>query len=250
MVARLNGKIAIVTGAASGIGLAITEAFVAEGASVALFDRDAALLGHALVGSERVSRHVCDVTDANAVDAAIAAARERFGPINVLVNNAGIAISGGLEEIAEADWDRTFAVNVKSILLVSRRVIPMMRQSGGGSIVNIASESAFIGFAMHPAYCASKAAVVHLSRSMAARYAPDRIRTNALCPGTIDTPLYRSFLAQQSDPDAVNHAIETMHPLGIGTPQDIAYAAVYLASDESRYATGAPFLIDGGSTAV
>src|SRR5450631_1709630 len=98
MVARLNGKIAIVTGAASGIGLAITEAFVAEGASVALFDRDAALLGHALVGSERVSRHVCDVTDANAVDAAIAAARERFGPINVLVNNAGIAISGGLEE--------------------------------------------------------------------------------------------------------------------------------------------------------
>jgi NAD(P)-dependent dehydrogenase (short-subunit alcohol dehydrogenase family) len=126
----------------------------------------------------------------------------------------------------------------------------MMRGAGGGSIINVASESAFIGFAMHPAYCASKAAVVHLSRSMAAGLARDRIRVNALCPGTIDTSLYRNFLAQQPDPAAVNAMVEAMHPLGIGTPDDVAHAAVYLASDESRYATGAPMLVDGGAVAI
>jgi NAD(P)-dependent dehydrogenase (short-subunit alcohol dehydrogenase family) len=251
MPGRLAGKIAIVTGAASGIGLAIVEAFLREGARVALLDRSAPALAEAsrhLTGP--VSIHPCDVSIADEVDPALAAAVERQGAPDILVNNAGIAISGGLEEMSEADWDRTFDVNVKAIHLVSRRIIPLMRARGGGSIINIASESAFIGFAMHPAYCASKAAVVHLGRSMAARYAPDRIRVNALCPGTIDTPLYRHFLAQQPDPDAVQRQIEAMHPLGIGSPQDIAHAAVFLASDESRYATGAPFLIDGGSTAI
>lgn len=251
MAGRLAARTAVVTGAASGIGKAIAEAFVREGARVALLDRDGdALARLKSVLPENTSFHLCDVTDAAEVDSALAAAADRLGAANVLVNNAGISISGGLEEMSEADWDRTFAVNVKSVYLVSRRVIPAMRAGGGGSIVNVASESAFIGFSIHPAYCASKAAVVHLSRSMAARYARDGIRVNALCPGTIDTPLYRNFLAQQEDPDAVNRMVESMHPLGIGTPEDIAQAAVFLASDESRYATGAPFLIDGGATAI
>ena len=252
MSGRLEGKRAIVTGGASGIGRAIADAYLREGAHVAVFDRsEAALAALAADFSEAAySGFVCDVTNADAVDAAVGAARERQGPADILVNNAGISISGGLEEIAEVDWDLTFAVNVKSIYLVSRRVIPQMQKQGGGSIINMASESAYIGFAMHPAYCASKAAVLHLSRSMAARYAPDRIRTNALCPGTIDTPLYRNFLAQQESPDVVRRAVEAMHPLGIGTPEDIAHAAVFLGSDESRYATGAPFLIDGGATAI
>lgn len=247
---RLSGKTAVVTGGASGIGLAIVRAFLREGARVAVLDREAEKLDAVAELGDLGLAVACDVANAAEVDRAVASAADRLGPFDVLVNNAGIAIVGGLEEMSEADWDRTFAVNVKSIFLLSRRVIPMMREAGGGSIVNMASESAFIGFPMHPAYCASKAAVVHLSRSMAARYAKDRIRVNALCPGTIDTPLYRNFLAQQGDPEGVNRMVEAMHPLGLGAPEDIAHAAVFLASDESRYATGAPFLIDGGSTAI
>ena len=163
-----------------------------------------------------------------------------LGNPNVLFNNAGIAVVGELEEISEADWDRQYAVNVKSIYLVSRAVIPRMREAGGGSIINMASESAYVGFPMHPAYTSSKAAVVHLSRSMAVRYAEDNIRVNSLCPGTINTELYQEFLSQQPDPEAINKEIKEMHPLGIGEPEDIAWAAVYLASDESRYMTGCP----------
>ncbi len=252
MVCRLRNKTAIVTGAAGSIGLAIVSAFMREGARVALLDRDAGALRSAMemLPAGEASAHQCDVTVAAEIDGAIAAATDRHGPFNVAVNNAGISLVGGLEELTEEEWDLTYAVNVKSIFLLTRKVIPQMRSRGGGSVINIASESAFIGFAAHPAYCSSKAAVVHLSRSMAARYAKDSIRTNALCPGTIDTPLYRNFLAQQDDPERVNREIEALHPLGLGSPEDIAHAAVFLASDESRYATGAPFLIDGGSTAI
>jgi NAD(P)-dependent dehydrogenase (short-subunit alcohol dehydrogenase family) len=215
------------------------------------------LLDSNLLGAERVAAGlpgatalVCDVSDAASVRAAVAEANRSVGPATVLVNNAGISITGGVEDISEEAWDRTFAVNVKSVYLLSREVIPAMRAAGSGSIINIASESAFIGFAMHPAYCASKAAMVHLSRSMATGLAKDRIRVNALCPGTIDTPLYRGFLAQQADPDTVHAEVVRMHPLGLGAPEDIAHAAVYLAADESRYATGAAFLVDGGATAA
>lgn len=253
MAGRLSGKSAIVTGGAQGIGAAIVRRYLEEGARVALVDRSAEAIDAALADLPRgsaVKGFTCDVSVATDVDNFYRSASEWLGALQIIVNNAGTVISGGLEEMPEADWDRVFAVNVKSIYLVTRRAIPMMRAAGGGSVINMASESAFIGFPMHPAYCASKAAVVHLSRSMATRYAPDRIRVNALCPGTIDTPLFRTFLAQQPDPEATRAEILRMHPLGIGTPDDIAHAAVYLASDESRYVTGAPFLIDGGSTST
>lgn len=250
MANRLKDKIAIITGAARGIGAKSAELFAAEGAAVAIWD----------VNTERgenVAQQIqsaggtaifckCDVTDATQIADAAQRVTSGLGIPNVLFNNAGIAVVGELEDISEADWDRQYAVNVKSIYLVSRAVIPLMREAGGGAIINMASESAYVGFPMHPAYTSSKAAVVHLTRSMAVRYAEDNIRVNSLCPGTINTELYQEFIAQQETPDAVNKEIEAMHPLGIGEPEDIAWAAVYLASDESRYMTGAPMLVEGG----
>lgn len=247
---RLKNKIAVITGAARGIGAKSAELFAAEGATVAIWDVNAER-------GEKVVQHIkdnsgtaifcqCDVTDATQIQDAAQQTISELGTPNVLFNNAGIAVVGELEDIAEADWDRQYAVNVKSIYLVSRAIVPLMREVGGGAIINMASESAYVGFPMHPAYTSSKAAVVHLTRSMAVRYAEDNIRVNSLCPGTINTELYQEFIAQQEDPEAVNREIEAMHPLGIGEPEDIAWAAVYLASDESRYMTGAPLLVEGG----
>ena len=250
MANRLTNKIAIITGAARGIGAKSAQLFAQEGAAVAVWDLNVER-GQATVAGIQTEGGVamfcqCDVTDSAQIKNAAAEVAKTFGIPNVLFNNAGIAVVGELEEISESDWDRQYAVNVKSIYLVSRAIIPLMREAGGGSIINMASESAFVGFPMHPAYTSSKAAVVHLTRSMAVRYAADNIRVNSLCPGTINTEFYQEFLAQQADPDAINREIEDMHPLGIGEPIDIAWAAVYLASDESRYMTGAPMLVEGG----
>ena len=250
MAERLNNKIAIITGAARGIGAKSAEFFAAEGASVAIWDLN-------VERGNMVAQEIqneggkaifckCDVTDSIQIKDATQQVSSELGSPNVLFNNAGIAVVGELEEISEEDWERQYTVNVKSIYLVSRAVIPLMRETGGGSIINMGSESAFVGFPMHPAYTSSKAAVVHLTRSMAVRYAEDNIRVNSLCPGTINTELYQEFLAQQENPDEINREIKEMHPLGIGEPEDIAWAAVYLASDESRYMTGAPMLVEGG----
>ncbi len=250
MANRLKNKIAIITGAARGIGAKSAQLFAQEGAAVAIWDLNAER-GQTTANAIQAAGGTvlfcqCDVTDAAQIERAVAKVVTELGTPNVLFNNAGIAVIGELEEISEADWERQYAVNVKSIYLVSRAIIPLMRDADGGSIINMGSESAFVGFPMHPAYTSSKAAVVHLTRSMAVRYAADNIRVNSLCPGTINTELYQEFLAQQPDPGAINKEIEEMHPLGIGEPEDIAWAAVYLAADESRYMTGAPMLVEGG----
>ncbi len=254
MANRLNGKIAIITGAARGIGAKCAEYFAAEGASVAVWDindeRGQKTTQKILENEGTAIFCSCDVTDTKQIQAAIQRVTSEIGIPNVLVNNAGIAVVGELEQISDTDWDRQYAVNVKSIFLVSREIIPLMREAEGGSIINMGSESAFVGFPMHPAYTSSKAAVVHLTRSMAVRYAEDNIRVNSLCPGTINTELYQDFLSQQADPTGVNRQIEDMHPLGIGEPEDIAWAAVYLASDESKYMTGAPMLVEGGILSI
>lgn len=247
---RLDGKTAIITGAARGIGAKSAELFSREGANVAIWDVNSDR-GETVVNDiVEIGGHAifceCDVTDSAQIENASRQVESKFGNPNVLFNNAGIAVVGELEEITEADWDRQYNVNVKSIYLVSRTIIPLMRDAGGGSIINMASESAFVGFPMHPAYTSSKAAVVHLTRSMAVRYAENNIRVNSLCPGTINTELYKEFLEQQDDPEGINKEITDLHPLGIGEPEDIAWAAVYLASDESRYMTGAPMLVEGG----
>jgi NAD(P)-dependent dehydrogenase (short-subunit alcohol dehydrogenase family) len=250
---RLAGKVCLITGAARGIGATTARMFASEGAAVALVDvRDE--LGQRVAeeiqsAGGRASYFRCDVTDAARVEAMVAAVRAQFGTVNVLFNNAGTAIVGTVEELSEELWDRQFAINVKSMFLCSKHVVPIMRAAGGGSIIHQSSESGIVGFAMHPAYCASKGAVINLTRSMALTHAPDKIRVNCICPGTIPTPLYHEFADALENKDEVEEMLRREHPLGLGTEEDIAYAALYLASDESRYMTGAPMIVDGGYTA-
>jgi NAD(P)-dependent dehydrogenase (short-subunit alcohol dehydrogenase family) len=250
---RLQGKVCLITGAARGIGATTARLFAASGAAVALVDlKDD--LGEKVAGDivrtgAKASYFHCDVTRLSDVGAMVKSVGSMFGPVNVLVNNAGTCLQGSVEELTEEEWDRTFAINVKSMFLCSKFVVPMMRQSGGGSIIHMGSESGLIGFPMHPAYCASKGAVLNLTRSMALAHAKDRIRVNCICPGTIPTPLYHEFTSSLPNKSEVEAALKSEHPLGLGTEEDIAYAALYLASDESRYMTGAPLIIDGGYTA-
>lgn len=250
---RLEGKCCVITGAARGIGAATARLFASEGAAVVLADiKDE--LGDAVVSEIRDlgGRAVylrCDVTQQNSVDQFVRTASEVLGKIDVLFNNAGTAIEGTVETLSEEDWDRTFSVNVKSQFLCARFVVPHMRRIGGGSIINMASESGLVGFPMHPAYCASKGAVINLTRSMAVAHASDGIRVNCICPGTIPTPLYYEFTNSLKNCEVVERSLRREHPLGFGDEKDIAFAALYLASNESSYMTGSPLIIDGGYTA-
>jgi NAD(P)-dependent dehydrogenase (short-subunit alcohol dehydrogenase family) len=250
---RLTEKVCVITGGARGIGAATARLCAREGAAVAILDvrRE---LGESVVADiqrsgGKASFFPCDVTQSQEVATTVLKVVQTFGAIDVLFNNAGTAVEGSVEKLSEQDWDRTFAINVKSMFLCSKFVVPIMRSRGGGSIINMASESGLIGFPMHPAYCASKGAVINLTRSMALAYATDRIRVNSLCPGTIPTPLYHEFNATLPNKDEVEAFLKKEHPLGLGTEEDIAYAALYLASDESRYMTGSSLVIDGGYTA-
>ncbi len=174
---------------------------------------------------------------------------ERWDRIDVLLNNAGTAIEGTVDVLSEENWDKTFSINVKSMFLTSRHIVPVMKRNGAGSIIHMGSESGLVGFPFHPAYCASKGAVLNLTRSMALGHAADGIRVNCICPGTIPTPLFHELLDPMEGSTEIKEQIRKDHPLGFGTEEDIAYAAVYLASDESKYMTGAPLIVDGGYTA-
>ena len=250
---RLAGKVCLITGGARGIGATSAALFAREGAKVALADLkddlgEGVRRGIVQEGGQACYHH-CDVTDSSAVAALVNDVVSRFGAIDVLFNNAGTAIAGGVEALSEEDWDRTFAINVKSMFLCSKFVVPIMRQGGGGVIIHMGSESGLVGLPMHPAYCASKGAVINLARSMALAHAADGIRVNCLCPGTIPTPLYHEFTAQLPDRTEVEARLKNEHPLGFGTETDIAHAALFLASDESRYMTGSSLIVDGGYTA-
>jgi len=254
MSERLKSKVCIITGAARGIGAATARLFAREGASVVLADIKDELretLSTEIRAAGGSARYVhTDVTSsADTKTLAICAVTE-FGGVDVLFNNAGTAIQGKVDVLSEEDWDKTFHVNVKSMFLCSKFVIPIMRSAGGGVIINQASESGLIGFPMHPAYCASKAAVINLTRSMAIGHAEDNIRVNCICPGTIPAPLYYEFMSTLPNKAEVMETIKKSHPLGLGTEEDIAFAALFLASEESKYMTGAPLIINGGFTAI
>ena len=253
---RLKGKVAIVTGAALGIGRACAIRMAEEGASIALFDvldpQGEALAGE-LAGRGLPARywHV-DVSSEADVKKATDEAAAHFGRLDVLVNNAGIAgVSKPTHEITEAEWDKVQAVNVKGVFFCLKHAIAHLKRAGGGSIINLSSIYGLVGAPDLPPYHASKGAVRLMSKTDALIYAPDRIRVNSVHPGFIWTPLVEDFLhGQGSEADAGRQALDALHPLGhVGEADDIAMGVVYLASDEAKFVTGTELVIDGGYTA-
>ena len=241
---RLADKVALVTGAAQGIGLACAQAFAREGAQV--WATDVNKQGLSSLQEERIQTRVLDVTDEVAIEGV---ARE-VGDIDVLFNCAGIVQHGSLLDATPKDWDLGFAVNVKSMYLVSRAFIPGMLRKGRGSIINMASiASSLRGLPNRFIYGATKAAVIGLTKSIAADYVKQGVRCNAVCPGTVDTPSLQGRIDAFADPVQARKDFVARQPMGrLGTVDDIMGILVFLASDESLFATGNAYSIDGGMT--
>jgi NAD(P)-dependent dehydrogenase (short-subunit alcohol dehydrogenase family) len=252
MNSRLKNKTAIVTGAGSGIGRACALVLAREGARVVLVGRRKKLLEELAreIGDSAIS-FVADVSKQEDISRVVKQTVEHFGNLNVLLNNAGVMHAGTAEQITEAQWDEMFNVNVRGVWMFSRAVLPHMRQAGGGSIINMASVLGINGVRNRAAYAASKGAVVLLTKCMAADHGVDKIRVNAICPSFVETELTAAVIRDAPDPAAVRAARVAVHPIGrLGQPEDIAGLAVYLASDESSWVTGAAFPVDGGYLAV
>jgi NAD(P)-dependent dehydrogenase (short-subunit alcohol dehydrogenase family) len=252
---RLRDKVAVVTGASAGIGRAIAARMADEGAKVALLDVDEsagqALAAELTAGGRTVAFFRCDVGVEAEVAGAIEAAAARFGRIDILVNNAGISgANKPTHELTEAEWDRVQTINVKGVFFGTKHAIAHMRRAGGGSIVNLSSIYGLVGAGDVPPYHASKGAVRLMSKNDALIYAPDKIRVNSIHPGFIWTPMVESHLKSLGDVTEGRKAVGALHPLGhLGEADDIAWGAVYLASDEAKFVTGSELVIDGGYTA-
>jgi NAD(P)-dependent dehydrogenase (short-subunit alcohol dehydrogenase family) len=251
-VSRLKNKIAVITGAGTGIGRAIALAFVREGAKIALVGRRKDLLETVAQEAGGLPLVLAgDVSQQRNIDRILAETAARFGGVNVLVNNAGILHIGSAEEITEDQWDETFNINVRGLWLLSRSVLPYMRKTGEGSIINVASVLGINGARKRAAYAASKGAVVLLTKCMSVDYGHENIRVNALCPSFVETDLTAEVIRKAPDPNAVRAERISVHPLGrLGQPGDMAGLAVFLASDESSWMTGAALPVDGGYLAV
>jgi NAD(P)-dependent dehydrogenase (short-subunit alcohol dehydrogenase family) len=255
-VTRLAGKVAIVTGAGSGIGRAIAIALAREGAQIALIgrsrdklDETAAEIRANAPSAEAISL-VCDITQASDTKSVVAAVEKAFGRLNVLVNNAGALSVSTIETISEADWDSLIITNLKGPFLMSRAALPALRRAGGGSIVNIGSVLGLVAVKDRAAYCASKGGVTLLTKAMALDHAQDNIRVNCICPSVVETDLVRDLWANSEEGRRAKEARMATIPAGrFGKPQDIAGLAVFLASDESSWMTGTAIPVDGGLTA-
>jgi NAD(P)-dependent dehydrogenase (short-subunit alcohol dehydrogenase family) len=251
----MTSLVAYVTGAASGIGLATARSFADAGYALALTDLDATGLLRAqdqlggLTGAP-VHVHAGDIGATETVDEFVRTAIDQVGPPDVLVNCAGVARMGTVLQTSVDEWDLVFRTNVRSVFLTCRAVLPSMTAHGGGAIVNVASEAGLVGFTEYAAYASSKAAVVNLTRCLALDHAAQGVRVNAVCPGSIETPLLQHFYDASPDPEAARRLDEQTHPLGIGAPQDVVAAIRFLASPEARYVTGTALVVDGGYTAA
>jgi len=250
----LRGKVALITGGASGIGRATALLFGRESAAVAVVDLNE-------IEGQAVARKIindggraifvrADVSRAADCRFAVQQTVEQLGKLDILFNNAGIICRTSVVELSEEEWDRIMAVNVKSVFLLSKYAIPIMTKAGGGVIVNTASGWGLIGGRKAAAYCASKGAVVLLTKAMALDHGAQNIRVNCICPGDTDTPMLRDEARQLGKPEALFLSKSAQRPLQrIGKPEDIAQAVLYLASDVSSYVTGTALVVDGGGLA-
>ena len=245
MADRLTGKRALVTAAAQGIGRATAEAFAAEGAQVIATDVHEDKLAK-LDGISGISTRRLDITDAESVTATAA----DIGAVDILFNCAGFVHHGSVLDCGESDWDFSFDLNVKSMYFTIRAFLPAMLDAGGGSIINMSSVASSIkGIAQRCVYGASKAAVIGLTKSVAADYIHRGIRCNAICPGTVESPSLQARIDAFDDPVEARRAFIARQPLGrLGTAEEIAAMAVYLASDDSAFTTGTNMVVDGGVT--
>ncbi len=244
---RLDGKKALVTGGASGIGEAISRAFAEAGAAVTILDVDpdrAAALASELPGASSVA---CDVTN----EARVQEVFQQLGALDILVNNAGVGLVGGVEETALDDFQRLLRINVEGMFLVTKAAMPLLVASHG-TIVNIGSVAGVVGVKKRFAYCATKGAVVAMTRQLSVDY-PTQIRVNCICPGTVDTPFVEAYLEKyhKHEKEKVRAELNARQPIGrLGKPIEIAHLALYLASGEAAFTTGSVITIDGGWTAA
>ena len=251
---RLKDKVALITGAGSGIGRASALKFAREGAKLVAVDiqqegNEETVGSVREAGGEAISV-IADVTDSKAVHGMVAAAVETYGRLDILFNNAGISKRATILDMDEADFDRLFNVNVRSVFLGCKEAIPVMKVQGGGAILNTASQMGVVGVENSSLYPATKGAVIQMTRCLALDHAADGIRVNALCPGPIDTPLARGNRAATGDPLGALRERLALIPMGrIGEPEEMADVAAFLCSDEASFVTGAAILADGGWTA-
>jgi len=247
----LKGKVALITGGASGIGRATALLFAREGAAVSVVDvneREGWAVAQKIIDDGGQAIFVrCDVTKEADCQLAVQQTVEKLGKLDILFNNAGIIRRASVLETSEEEWDRIMATNVKSVFLLSKYAIPIMAEASGGVIVNTASGWGMVGGPKAASYCASKGAVVLLTKAMALDHAAQNIRVNCICPGDTDTPMLRSEAKQLGKPEEQFLFESARRPLGrIGKPEEIAQAALFLASDASSFITGTVLVVDGG----